>query len=379
VEHSLGAIAPAAALDDVLLLLLPLPVILAANFRVAPVPEDPGRARLYRVLGAAAWVGIGAIVAVALLFGFYLLAVAPLAPGGSAGPQQVLPYGTVISLSAVASALVLFRPARDRLARALPIDPTSPVHACALVLSILLVGTQLANQLSTDVLAEQARTGAALGPLDLVAQELPFLVLAVAGVGLVIRRSPASAARRLGLVRPTPWQLALALAAAGAFFAFGNGADYLSHVLTPGLAGKVDAANGRLFSRLTDPVGIATIAITAGICEEVLFRGALQPRLGILWPAVVFAAIHTQYGLSVVSLAVLVLAVGLGLLRRFTNTTTTIVCHVTYDTLVGVGIGGPWLVPALAVEAVLLLGCCVRLYRRGRQPAHRPIESGAEP
>jgi hypothetical protein len=65
--------------------------------------------------------------------------------------------------------------------------------------------------------------------------------------------------------------------------------------------------------------------------------------------------VHAQYGLSLDTVAVFVLAIGLGLLRRVANTSTTIICHVSYNTLVGVGVGGALLVPALAVEAGLVL------------------------
>jgi uncharacterized protein len=220
---------------------------------------------------------------------------------------------------------------------------------------VVLVGSQLANQLSVDVLAQQLRSGPQLGPLDLIVQELPFLLAALLGVGLLVRRTPAQAFARLGLVRLAPWQLALALAAAGVFYAFSSGVDLLSQRLTPDLAQEVDAANQRLFGRLGDPLGIATIALAAGVCEEVLFRGALQPRLGILWTSLVFAAVHSQYGLSLDVVAVYVLAVCLGLLRSFANTTTTVVCHVAYNALVGIGVGGAWLGLALAAEAGLLL------------------------
>jgi membrane protease YdiL (CAAX protease family) len=147
----------------------------------------------------------------------------------------------------------------------------------------------------------------------------------------------------------------LGLAAAGLFYAFGIGAEALAQWLTPGLAQRVNGAGGRIFAGLGDPLGIATIAITAGVCEELFFRGALQPRLGLLWPAVVFASVHTQYGLSLDALAVLVLALGLGLLRRYANTTTSALCHVTYNALVGTGIGFLGPIPAIALEAVLVV------------------------
>ncbi len=79
---------------------------------------------------------------------------------------------------------------------------------------------------------------------------------------------------------------------------------------------------------------------------------------------------HTQYGLSLDALAVLVLALGLGLLRRYTNTTTSALCHVAYNTLVGVGIGGLGVVPAIAVEAALLVAAAATM------PAFRQLLTG---
>jgi membrane protease YdiL (CAAX protease family) len=340
----------AVAWTQVALLLLPVPLIVAANWRLAP-PMGPGPGpAVARAVGSMTWVLLGLI---ALAGPLALIDPVAIGPGASAHGR--LAYTVVMATTGVAAVLLLLRPSRDLLARLLPIDPASPMDATALVLSVLLVGTQLAAQLATDVLAQQAQSGTVLARSDLIAQELPFLVAALLAVGLFLRRSPQQTLQRLGLVRPTAWQLVLGLAAAGLFYAFGTGIDVLGHHVTPGLADKVEAANRQLFSHLVDPTGIATIALSAGICEEALFRGAMQPRLGLLWPAVVFTAIHTQYGLSLDTVAVLVLAVGLGLLRRIANTTTSTICHIVYNSLVGVQVTGMWLVLALGIEAALLL------------------------
>lgn len=335
-----------------LVLLLPFPLILAANWKEKP-PTGPGVWRdIARVVGQTTWAALALIATACLLVG--LAALVEAAVSARAGPGTAT-YGAVFSITGIAAGAVLFEPVRIALTRVLPIDPRSVLDATALVLTIALVGSQLASQLVIDLLSEQARYGVALEPIDLILQEIPFLLGALFGVGLLIRRSPRATLVRLGLVRPTFWQILLGLAAAGAFFAMGNGIDALGHLLTPGIAQKVDAANQRLFGHLGDPVGIATIALSAGICEEALFRGALQPRLGLLWTAIVFATVHTQYGLSLDAAAVLVLAVGLGLLRWLANTTTTTICHVAYNTLVGVGISGTLLLPAVVVEAALIV------------------------
>jgi membrane protease YdiL (CAAX protease family) len=284
--------------------------------------------------------------------------------------QRSTAYGVVVLTASCLAGALLWRGVRDSLARVLPIDPTSRLDATALFLILILLGFLLGNQLSVDVLAEQARSGPSLGPLDVIAQELPFLVAAFLGVGLFTRRSLGVCLGRLGLVRPASWQVCLGLAAAGLFLAFSGGIEILSQLLTPRLAEKVNVANQRLFGHLGDPVGIATIALAAGICEETLFRGALQPKLGMVLTSIAFAAVHAQYGLSLDLLAVFVLALGLGALRRLANTTTAIICHVAYNALVGLGIGQRWLWAAVAGEAALILLTAV-IFLTGRVGASR--------
>ncbi len=370
-EHLLAGVAPLRLLswDDAILLLLPLATIVSANLRLAPPAGDRPLPVFARFLGSTIWLQLATVAAIVTLQGLFTLAGQTAVGQAAAGKQTAggTAAGAVLLIAGVASALLLTRPAREMVARLLPIDPDSPVDATALVLSLLLVAAQAASQLATDVLAREA-AGTALRPVDLLAQELPFLLAALFGVGFLLRRPAPAALRRLGLVRPTPWQLIIALAAAGLFYAFGNASADLAHHYTRSLADRVDAANNRLFGQLTDPAGIATLALAAGVCEEALFRGAMQPRLGLVWTAVVFTATHSQYGLSLDAVAVLVLAVGLGLLRRATNTTTTVVCHVAYNGLVSVSVGGAWLAPALIVEAALLVGGLAGLFtgRLGR-------------
>jgi membrane protease YdiL (CAAX protease family) len=368
VEHSTGSLIPAAlAALDVLVLLLPLPLIVVANWHDAPPRGESTMARGAAFLGTTVWMLLALVAAVCVLVGLITVAFTP--PRGSG----LVFYAIVMMLTGIAAATILGDSVRTAIARVIPIDPSSAVHATALVLTIVLVGSQLANQLAVDVLSQQASAGPTLTPLDLVAQELPFLFAAALGVGLFIRRGPAATLDRLGLVRPTGWQIVLGLGAAFVFFAFGSGMDALGHVISPGTAQKVEAANQHLFGQLGSPLGIATIALSAGICEEALFRGAMQPRLGILWTAIVFTTVHTQYGLSVDAVAVLVLAIGLGLIRRVANTTTSTVCHVVYNTLVGVGVGvsGVLLGPAVIAGAVLVAASAAAFFT-GRLGSLKP-------
>jgi len=52
--------------------------------------------------------------------------------------------------------------------------------------------------------------------------------------------------------------------------------------------------NERLFR--TRPIWhIALIALVVSICEELLFRGAIQHAIGPYWTSILFAAIHVRY------------------------------------------------------------------------------------
>ena len=274
-----------------------------------------------------------------------------------------------VMITAVVAAALASRPIRQQVARVLAIDPDSPVHAYALVLAVIFFGTQVSSIVFVDLLAiDQTQPPLALG--DLFAQETPFLIMAVAGVGLYIRRNAAGAADRLGLIRPAWWHLALALAAAGAFFAFVQEADLLSHQLSPGVAHRVDQTTQHLFGALDNPTGIAALALLPGICEEILFRGALQPRIGLLATALLFTSIHTQYGVSLDTVSIFVVAMGLGLIRKYTNTTSSMLCHVSYNLLAGIGIADSQIPIAVAIELAL---SCVSAYAIWSQRRRKPV------
>jgi hypothetical protein len=331
--------------SDQVLNLLPLGVILVANWAVLP-PTGGAFAGAAARLGRAIWLLL-AIVGACTALGGLLLA----ASGGTRA------YGLALLVGGVAAGCIVAPQARRAVARLLPIDPTSPLDATAIALTLLLVANQVGVQLSGDVLIQTA-ANPRLQPIDVLVNELPFLAAALLGVGIFLRRTPGQTLTRLALVRPTWWQVVLALACAGVFYAFSLGADAAAQALTPDISRKVGAATEELYGGLGSPLGIATIALSAGVCEEVFFRGALQPRVGLVWASFVFAIVHTQYGLSIQELAVFVLALGLGFLRSRTNTTTTIICHVVYNAIVAVQLSKVLLGPSLAAE-VLLVGVLV--------------------
>lgn len=337
--------------------LVPLPLVIAANWFVGKPWGENASALL-----------AGFAVALVALLGISDMAGLPvLSPSGlSAQSRFGVDSGTIVTAAAAAGFIV--KPIRKEVSAFIPIDPNHPVHLMALVLSTLLLGTQLTSIAFTDVLAAN-NAQPPLTIIDLLEDELPFLIVAVAGVGIFIRRTVPESAQRLGLIRPVWWQIALALAAAGLFFAFAAQMDALSHSVTPDVARRVDVTTQHVFGQLNNPLGVFALALLPGVCEEVLFRGALQPRLGILFTAVLFASIHTEYGFSLDTLAVLVIAIGLGLIRKYTNTTTSCTCHVSYNLLVGFGVTGLVLDGAIAVEIVLVAVVAYALWTNRRRAA----------
>lgn len=342
---------------------MPLPLVVVANLAV-------GRRWAHLAIGILAGVTAG----ITFLVGALDLAGAGTTTASGSG-RSPLAVDVGIMVTAVVAAALASKPVRERLSRVLPIDPDNPVHAVALALAVLLFGTQVTSILFTSL---SASAQAPLSVGDLIVQEVPFVILAATGVGIFLRRDMAHVATRLGLVVPVWWQVVLAAAAAGAFFAFGVGMDTLSQTWTPDVARQVRSTTQSLYSGLGGPLGIAVLALAPGICEEILFRGALQPRLGLIVTALLFTSIHTQYGISLDALSVLVIALGLGLIRKYTNTTTSAICHITYNLVVGlagaVEIAGLLIGAAVGVEALLIVVSAYAIWsnRRRRTLATNP-------
>ena len=340
--------------------LTPLPLVIMANAAVGK-----------RWAGLAAEILSGVAGGLIALLGAADLTVARVLTPAT-NPNLQLALDLTVMVTGLAAAAIAAQPVRRRVARLLPIDADNPVHALALALTVILLGIDVAVIAFTDVLA----TAQAQPPLtiaDLFFDETPFLVFALIGVGLFIRRELPDTAARLGLVLPTWWQIAVALAAAGAFYFFVQQADVASHRWTPDLAHRVDAATNHIFGQLGWPAGTLAVALIPGLCEEVLFRGALQPRIGLVPTALLFTSIHTQYALSLDTAAVLVIALGLGLLRKYTNTTTSCTCHVSYNLLVGIGVAGAAANLAVAAE-LALLGVSAYVIWTRRRGAPTPVE-----
>ncbi|HPQ39312.1 MAG TPA: CPBP family intramembrane metalloprotease [bacterium] len=86
------------------------------------------------------------------------------------------------------------------------------------------------------------------------------------------------------------------------------------------------------------PIQIVTLSLAAGWGEEILFRGAFQPVLGIVLTSVLFAGLHTgfrfdMHALRMYFLVVFLLSIGLGFLSREFGLVTAMTVHTGWDLL----------------------------------------------
>ncbi|MCA9996498.1 MAG: CPBP family intramembrane metalloprotease [Anaerolineales bacterium] len=237
--------------------------------------------------------------------------------------------------------LILLLPGVRRLvARIIPIDPASPVHAVALALSMLVLTNMLVTLgIGLGTLAETAsmteqNTGSLLA--QLWAQQLLTALLAVVGVGWLRRRNGRSLWQRLGITGINGRQLLIGV---------GVGLALVPVVIlleTASSAAGWDASDvEKLTEALLGPLftsipGILTLGLAAAIGEETLFRGALQPRFGLPLTALLFALLHSTYGLSIATVVVFILGYILGWLRNRYSTSTSMVVHAIYNMTLGV-------------------------------------------
>jgi membrane protease YdiL (CAAX protease family) len=143
---------------------------------------------------------------------------------------------------------------------------------------------------------------------------------------------------RLGYGRVTLSQLGIAALFAVGALLLSFVADALFSALQPDLFERV----GRISEGLFSPEGLSPVSailfalligVGAGLGEETLFRGAVQPVLGIMPTSILFASMHFQYGPSLILGYLFIISIGLGLLRKHVNTTASFLAHASYNFL----------------------------------------------
>jgi uncharacterized protein len=278
--------------------------------------------------------------------GYQLLAlVGSLAASGlpSEATGMLNGVGLGLWLPMLAGLILLLPFVRKAVAHIIPIDPNNTLHSIALSMTMLvlanmttLLGLGLGNLAST---LEQTNASPAVGMTILTTwvQELLMAWLGLMGVGWLSRRGFRAALKRLDIVRPTWRQVAIGLGA-------GVGLALAVSLILLGLrhigidvSSDIQKISEKLVGGMArSPWGVLTIGLAAALGEETVFRGALQPRFGIVASALIFAIMHAQYGLTLSTFTVFAIGLVLGYVRQRTNTSTSMVVHAVYNIVVSV-------------------------------------------
>ncbi len=244
------------------------------------------------------------------------------------------PAGIILLLAAIWGLLVTLPEVRRLVARIIPIDPTAPVHALALVLAGYLVANSIMT-LTQGGLELLAQTRSAASIFEVLASGLLYGALGLAGVGFLVRRRGWKLLDRLGLQWPTARQLLQSVRWVAILLLLQWIAAAIMLFTNPQQAEILDEVNTLLLEDMDTPVDWFLLSISAAVGEELLFRGALQPVFGLWATSLLFAISHIQYGFTVATVLVFVIGLLLGIVRRRHGTSIAIAVHFLYNFVLG--------------------------------------------
>jgi len=230
---------------------------------------------------------------------------------------------------------------RRLMARLIPISPTSVVHAVALNYSIQIFTFHwLVASIGLDLTAETLESLPQSPPEQMIVllwlRTIFLIMMALIGVGWLSRRDWRSVLQRLGLTRPGWRDIAAGMGMGLALLLLVTPIMLLLYKI-----GFAPDPNVKRLERLfiipltTSLPGVFSMGAAAALGEELVFRGALQPRFGILLTAIIFALTHWQYGASTSTLGIFIFGLVAGWMRQRRNTTSSIFLHATYNIIIG--------------------------------------------
>ncbi len=247
-----------------------------------------------------------AYVGLFLVFGFpsVLLAVAGLAMATTGSRDGITFLGIGLGLG-----LPMLKQVRVLVARFTPIDPNSRIDMVGLatILPIMVaLGIIALTKPKPDTKIESVSLG------ELLVQVIMFAGLALILVGAGTYRTWPQVIERLGLRKISPRTVGIALAAVIGVIAISGAASGVTHWLQPNLYDDLQQVTKDMTADVQNPIGAIALGLSAGIGEELLLRGAIQPRFGIFITSLLFAILHTQYGLTFVLVGLFLIGFLLG-------------------------------------------------------------------
>jgi len=207
-----------------------------------------------------------------------------------------------------------------------------PVQVTAIVLTMMYAGLNLAVSAAITDPAILTEMAGEVGIPELAGQYAILVTLSFLGVGLGIRRNWPETLKRLGLRRIGLIELIIAGAAAFGMVIVSMFLGLIVLLLFPDSLAEVESFNQGMLLNFGSPLGAIALGLFSGIGEEILYRGALQPAFGLIVTSVVFALHHSQY-VNPGLLVIFVIGLLLGLIRKYLGTTTAVLVHALYNTV----------------------------------------------
>lgn len=262
-----------------------------------------------------------------------------------ASELSTIPHGglALAGMAVVAvTGVIYLRDVRLGIARFLPVDPSDFAHVyvlssglgvlCLSLFTLIPTGEPLLFQIPEEMIEAEPP---AVRNMTMAATAIWSIPAAFLLIGLGRRHDLQGAMTRLGLqwqdkrhlLYPIP--LAVGLVAAGV--GLGLTLEYLWNLI------GAPSTDGERFADLAGlpwhPLGMLLLGISAGVSEELIVRGVMQPRLGLLFSNLLFTSAHAfQYatdGLVVVFL----IGLAFGLIRSRFGLVPAIATHALYNFL----------------------------------------------
>lgn len=242
---------------------------------------------------------------------------------------------------AAAAPVLLWPAARKILAKLIPIDYRSSVHAIALCLAmlplIILAFDQVLGPGTEIGPSEASQTSAVAAVTSILIPRFQIAVWTLVGGGWLTRRTWRQVLERLGLVKPRLTEIAIGIGTGLLLFGMLLILESLwaatGWVLNGEAARLQEAEYGLFFESVP---AILTAGIAIGIGEEALFRGALQPKFGLLLTTLLFVVVACLDGITPLGVtSTFIMGLTLGVLRMRFNTTTCVIVHCAYNITYG--------------------------------------------
>ena len=237
-------------------------------------------------------------------------------------------------VAAIGGLLLLAPPVVETLARFL-FSTAEPRPIERLTTRLFAFGVLLATPawFSFDAMRETllAKPEQLTDPSHLSGGLVGYILVAVGGVGWLVRRTMRQTLQRLGIQRFQLLDVLVVVLGVAVLVGLNAAGDAVQHRWLPGLWRKDHDFTKALAGHLA-PLQTILLGVSAGVGEEITLRGGLQPRLGILLTSLFFAVLHFQYSWYGM-LMILLLGITLGIIRQRRNTTVAIAVHAVYDVL----------------------------------------------